>query len=212
MTVVSLAVGPLQENVYLVFNDAKEALLFDPGAQAEDIIALIEQHKVTPQAILLTHAHWDHIGAVDELRQKYNIPVYVHPKEADFLTNPQRNLSARSGQSLTATPADFYYEQWGPTRFGSFACSIYEVPGHSPGSTVFVFPQKGVAIVGDTLFANGTGRVDLPGSSTFQQLLAGITEHLLSLPDDTIILPGHGPATTIKAEKAHNPYLNGLTR
>lgn len=212
MELLSLTVGRLEENVYFLIDDQQETLIFDPGAQAEDIKELIDEEGLKPIAILITHAHSDHIGAVEELRKTYNIPVYVNQLEAEFLTNPELNLSARSGEEVRCEPADGYYPaELGRWKIGSFEPELALIPGHSPGSTVFLFKENGFVIGGDVLFKGSVGRSDLPGGS-HQTLMEGIRQYLVPLPGQTVVFPGHGEPTTIQEEIATNPFLNGATR
>lgn len=212
MELLSLTVGRLEENVYFLIDDNKETLIFDPGDQADDIKELIEQEGLKPVAILITHAHSDHIGAVEEIRHTYHIPVYMNKIEAEFLTNPELNLSARSGEPIVCEPADAYYpEALGQWQIGSFSPELALIPGHSPGSTVFMFKEHGFVIGGDVLFKGSVGRSDLPGGS-HEILMAGIRQYLVPLPGQTVVFPGHGEPTTIQDEIATNPFLNGATR
>lgn len=214
MKVIQVPTGQLAENCYFIVNEeTKETLVIDPGADEKQLQDVIHQEQLKPVAIALTHCHYDHIGAVDAIRDAFEIPVYVHVIEKDFLTNVEYNLSSRHYPHLvTARPADVLFEQMGEVNIEGFQCRIAHVPGHSPGSTVYIFENEKFAIVGDTLFKGGCGRTDLPFSSSHAELMNGINAHLVSLPDDTVIYAGHGQATTIQQEKATNPYLNGATR
>ncbi|MBF0779698.1 MULTISPECIES: MBL fold metallo-hydrolase [unclassified Granulicatella] len=213
MQLFCVKTGEIRENTYFVVQDNQDTLIFDPGNDAEQLKQTIETHGFNPVAILLTHAHYDHIGAVDVLRQEYDIPVYVNAIEKEFLMNPELNLSGRHFPNLVSIqPADKLWETMGQAQVGTFTFRIEHVPGHSPGSTVYLFEQDQFAIVGDTLFKGGCGRTDLPGSSTHTELMQGIRQHLLTLPDDTQIFAGHGEPTTIAFEKKTNPYLNGVVR
>lgn len=212
MELFSLTVGSLAENVYFLVDDQRETIIFDPGDQAEEIQELIDGEALKPIAIVLTHAHSDHIGAVEALRRLYGIPVYLNRLEADFLGDPVLNLSQFSSKPVICTPADGYYpEEMGEWQIGSFKPRLVQIPGHSPGSTVFLFEENGFVIGGDVLFKGSVGRSDFPGGS-HQTLMDGIREHLLSLPGETVIFPGHGEPTTIQEEIQTNPYLNGKTR
>ncbi|MBS4750072.1 MBL fold metallo-hydrolase [Granulicatella sp. zg-ZJ] len=211
MIVYKIPTGLLSENVYFVVKDNKDTLIFDPGAQPEDLLAFIQEHDLNPVAIALTHAHYDHIGALDEVRNVYPVPVYMHHIEKDFLSNPVLNLSSRH-EPLSVREADVLFKEMGEVSIEGFDCRIEHVPGHSPGSTVYLFEKDGFAIVGDTLFKGGCGRTDLPSSSSHAELMEGINKHLMTLPDNTVILSGHGDQTTIQQERATNPYLNGVTR
>lgn len=211
MEILMIPTGLHPENAYLIIKDNKDTLVVDPGADFEKINNQITQHALRPVAIVLTHAHYDHIGAVDAVRQAYSVPVYIHEKEADFLTVPRKNLSFRH-EPLVVQPADVLLTEMGNQTIEGFDCRVVHIPGHSPGSVAYIFEKERFAVVGDTLFKGGCGRTDLPGSSTHSELMAGIREHLMTLSDDTTILSGHGDATTVGEERAYNPYLNGMTR
>lgn len=217
--IVRVVSRPILENCYLVIKnkkereDYKEALIIDPGKEYEKIVSAIETHQVKPVAIAITHAHYDHIESVDMIREKYNIPVYIHQIEKDFLGDIERNLSSRHEPDFVVIkPADVIFEQTGQVNIAGFECRIELIPGHSPGSVVYIFEEQGFAIVGDTLFKGGCGRTDLPFSTSHAELMAGIRKYLITLPQDTKIYPGHGFSTTVGYEMLTNPYLNGATR
>ncbi|ANU19303.1 hypothetical protein BBI15_03300 [Planococcus plakortidis] len=203
-----LELGPVQANCYIVSGDAKQCLIFDPGEEAGKIQELLKRKQLTPLAILLTHAHFDHIGAVDELREVYGIPVYLHYKERDFLGLPNLNGSGKYAAlpDYRVAEADKLITEERSLEIGPFKMELYHTPGHSPGSVSFYFPHDRFAIVGDTLFAGSIGRTDLAEGSE-QVLLKSIRESLLTLPDETFLFPGHGPETTPIQEKHHNPFL-----
>ncbi|GGI11208.1 MBL fold metallo-hydrolase [Gottfriedia solisilvae] len=208
MNVYQLPLGPLQTNCYIVSNDVKEAVIFDPGEEADIIFNVIEENKLKPLAILLTHAHFDHIGAVDEVRDEYNIPVYIHKYEADWLTDGQKNGSASflRNQTIFAREADHVIEKEGKMEFGQFTFSVFETPGHSPGSISFYNKELRTVFSGDALFQRSIGRTDLTGGD-HELLIKSIKSKLLSLPDDVVVCSGHGPTTTIGEEKKHNPFF-----
>ncbi|WP_071461255.1 MBL fold metallo-hydrolase [Bacillus massilinigeriensis] len=206
-----LPLGPLQTNCYIIFAPNKECLVIDPGEEAGKIFTFLEDKELTPIAILLTHAHFDHIGAVDELREKYGIPVYLHEKEAKWLFDPSLNGSQffMMGSLVRIKPADYIIAEEKEMEIGQFKFMIKETPGHSPGSVSFYFPDSDFVVSGDTLFSKSIGRSDLPGGN-HQMLLQSIHEKLLVLDEITAVLPGHGPTTTILEEVDRNPYLNGF--
>ncbi|MGJ7921358.1 MBL fold metallo-hydrolase [Neobacillus sp. LXY-4] len=203
-----IPLGPLQTNCYLIIKD-EECLVIDPGEEGDKLIHIITSQKLKPKAILLTHAHFDHIGAVDLIRDHFQIPVYVHEKEAKWLLNPSLNGSQFFGKLVRVKPADYILSEEKEFRIGSFDFQIFETPGHSPGSVSFYFKSKGIVLAGDALFNGSIGRTDLTGGN-HQQLINSIHEKLLTLPEKTIVLSGHGSITTIAQEMDSNPYLNGF--
>ncbi|MCA0986015.1 MBL fold metallo-hydrolase [Guptibacillus algicola] len=207
-----LAVGPVQANAAIIWNNEKEALIVDPGAEGSKIYNEVDHLGLKPVAILLTHAHFDHIGAVDFIRDHYRIPVYLHKKEADWMQNPALNGSSLFPmvEDIEAKPADELIEQERKLAIGSFNIDVYETPGHSPGSVSFYFEDLGVVFSGDALFQGSIGRTDLP-LGNHDQLINSIHNRLLTLPEHTIVASGHGPATTIEQEMTSNPFLNGFS-
>lgn len=204
-----LTVGPVQENTYIIYNN-KEAIVIDPGSEGKKIIQAIESLNVKPLAVLLTHAHFDHIGAVDDVRGKYQIPLYLHKKESDWLSNTKKNGSTFFGQSITANAASHLLsDQDNVLKIRSFSFEILSTPGHSPGSISFYLKSAGAVFSGDALFAGSIGRTDLFGGNQ-DILLKSIHEKLMNLPEETIVLSGHGPETTIGMEMDSNPFLGGF--
>ncbi|MCD5323560.1 MULTISPECIES: MBL fold metallo-hydrolase [Pontibacillus] len=205
MNVEQLPLGPLGTNCYIIEQE-KKALIIDPGSEGEKLIRMIERREISPVAILLTHAHFDHIGAVDEVRDHFSIPVYVHKEEEDWLGKPELNGSKffQMGQ-VTARDADHLIEL-GTINMDGFTFEVRHTPGHSPGSVSFWFKEQSFVIAGDTLFQGGIGRTDLPGGD-MKTLQESIEDQLLSLGDDTKVYPGHGGRTTVGEEKVMNPFL-----
>ncbi|VXC09583.1 putative metal-binding hydrolase [Bacillus sp. 349Y] len=205
-----IPLGPLQTNCYVFWNDNKDCLIFDPGGNGDSLIRWLEKENLNPVAILLTHAHFDHIGAVDDVRDRFGIPVYVHEKEAQWLIDPSLNGSVlfMMEEKISARAADYILTDEQKLVIGSFHLTLFHTPGHSPGSISYYLGDEHVVVAGDTLFLGSIGRSDLPGGNP-QQLLASIHDHLLSLPEETIVLPGHGPETSIGHEMDGNPFLNG---
>lgn len=204
--------GPLQTNAYILSNKEKECVVFDPGAEGEKLIHLLKHRGLTPVAVLLTHAHFDHIGAVEDMRHEWNIPVYLHENEKSWLKDPSLNgshLFLTAGSSISVGDADYLLKKEGTVRINSFTFEVFETPGHSPGSVSYYCKDEEAVFSGDALFAGSIGRTDLPGGN-HKQLLASIHHKLLALPENTIVLPGHGPETTIESEMDQNPFLNGF--
>ncbi|MBZ9750478.1 MBL fold metallo-hydrolase [Deinococcus sp. HMF7604] len=200
----STPTGPLQENALLIAGEQNEGFLIDPGDEAERLLALVRGSGVTVRAILLTHAHFDHIGAVQPLREALGLPVFLHAAD-----QPLYRLGAASAGRwnlpFTQPEAPDQEIVQGQTfTAGDLTLTAREVPGHSPGHVVFTAP--GLVIAGDTLFQGGIGRTDLPGGD-HPTLLRSIAAELLTLPEDTAVYPGHGPRTTVGAERRSNPFL-----
>lgn len=212
MELYAATVGPIQENCYfLVGNDNRDTLIFDPGAEPETLKSIVEENKLNPIAVVLTHAHYDHIGALNDIQDTYDIPVYQHIIEKEWLVDPAQNGSGRHPEMdnvVSTKPADFHLEKMGDYSIGDFQFEMQHVPGHSPGSMVFIFKDNGFAIVGDAIFKGSVGRTDFPYGS-HETLIDGIQKHILPLPGDTILFPGHGEATTVQEEIDNNPFLNG---
>src|SRR5690625_333489 len=199
--------GPLSTNCYIIEKE-KSALIIDPGGDYDYLKAHIENNKLNVEAILLTHAHFDHIGAVDQLRTDYNVEVYMHELEKDWLTDPSLNGSGRYIMDPTsASNPPVHLIEEGPFSVGSFQLSVLHTTGHSPGSLSFYLQDAGILIAGDTLFHRSIGRTDLPFGN-HDELIKSIQEKILTLPENTICFPGHGPETTVKDEKELNPFLN----
>lgn len=204
-----IPLGPLQTNCYLL-KKGETCLVIDPGDEGQKLIKIIDELNAKPQAILLTHAHFDHIGAVDPIREHYKIPVYVHEKEAKWFLDPSLNGSQFfMGNLVRLKPADHIFVEEKMQTVGDFTFQLFETPGHSPGSVSFYFEDKGIVLGGDALFYGSVGRTDLPGGN-HDQLMRSIHEKLLTLPEQTMVLPGHGPATTIGNEMDSNPFLHGF--
>ncbi len=203
MEVRSLTVGPLAENAYLVWQGAK-GVLVDPGDEAGRILEAVRAAGFTPEAILLTHAHFDHLGAVAPLAEALGLPVYLHAADLPLY---QRAPEIAAGWGLTVPPPP---EPAGFLDQGDevFGLAVLHLPGHSPGHLAFYRAEDGFVLSGDLLFRGGIGRYDLPGAD--RTALFASLRRLLALPGATRVLPGHGPATTLAAERAANPFLKDL--
>lgn len=209
MNVTTFTVGPLQENCYLVADGATNAaVLVDPGAEGERLVAAVRAAGLDLMAIWLTHAHFDHVGGIAAVRRAWPVPVHLHPADAPIYARATASAAAFGLQLDAPPPVDVALEEGDELRVGSLAFDVLHLPGHAPGHVAF--HGHGVAFAGDCLFAGSVGRTDLPLADPRQ--LAASLVRLTALPDSTVIHPGHGPATTIGAERATNPFLNGSLR
>ena len=209
VSVASLTVGPFQENCYILTEtDSRQCVIIDPGAEPDRIISAIERSGAVPEAIWLTHAHLDHIGAITGLRRRFDIPVYLHPLDEPLYGMASRQAALYGLPFDQPAPADRTLGEGDVMELGALRFTVMHAPGHAPGHVVF--HGHGVALVGDCLFAGSIGRTDLPMSNPRD--LAASLERIVGLPDETVVYPGHGPVTTIGTEAATNPFLNGVAR
>lgn len=210
MEIIRLLNAVARENTYLLIND-EACLVIDPGSDHAAIIHQLEKQNRPLAAILLTHTHYDHIMSVDILRERYACPVYVSEKEADWLFTPELNLSGLDRHSdmpdVIIKPADAFFNYHSPYQLSGFQFSVVPTPGHSHGGVSFIFEKEETVFSGDALFKETVGRTDLP-TSNFDDLISGIKEQLLTLPNHYTVYPGHGWDTTIGHEKTFNPFLN----
>lgn len=203
MRVFPLTLGPLGENAYLV-ETGEGAVLVDPGDEPERLFALFREVGLTPKAILLTHAHFDHVGAVAPLVEALDLPVYLHP--LDLPLYERADLAARAwGFAIPKPPLPVRPLEEGMALFG---LRVLHLPGHSPGHVAFYDPEGEQVFSGDLLFRGSVGRHDLPGADP--KALFRSLKRLLALPPNTRVHPGHGPGTTLGLEARTNPFLAGL--
>ncbi|HPB59135.1 MAG TPA: MBL fold metallo-hydrolase [Candidatus Saccharicenans sp.] len=198
-------VGPLETNCYLFFcPQTRECAVIDPGAEAEKIFEAIASLDLKPIIILNTHGHVDHTGANLDLKERYQIPIALHPGDLPLL---EEYLQLELGLMLGARPApapDHLLADGEKIAVGESFLQVIHSPGHSPGSVCFYTDH--LLFAGDTLFSGGVGRTDLPGGS-WKDLAHSLKARVMTLPDETVVLPGHGPKTTIGEERESNPYL-----
>jgi glyoxylase-like metal-dependent hydrolase (beta-lactamase superfamily II) len=203
-------VGIFEENCYLVADESSgKAVIIDPGDEAARLIGMVRDAGVTLEAIWLTHAHVDHIGAVAAVRREFGVPVFLHPLDLPYYTR----LSARSAEMYgmdfeQPDPPEHELADGDVLACGSLRFTVMHVPGHAPG--LVSFNGHGAAFGGDLLFAGSIGRTDLPLASPTD--MDASLERFATLPDETIVLPGHGPRTTLAREKLSNPFLTGRAR
>ncbi len=207
MIVEQIVVGPLQTNCYIVVDEGTgEAIVIDPGGDADRILAAVERLNAAVRMVVNTHGHFDHIMANREVLEATGAPLAIHPADANMLSNPLRSFSFFLGNFRPSPPATVSLEEGAHLRVGSAVLQVLHTPGHSPGSISLWCADEGVLFSGDALFNLGIGRADFPGGS-YKVLLQSIRQKLFTLPDETVVYSGHGPKTTIGYERRHNPFL-----
>ncbi len=209
MKIDRLILGAYETNCYVLRSSeaAKDCLIVDAGLGANKLIKFLDEHKLNPVSIVLTHGHIDHIEGVAALRAGFpDIKVHIHKLDAEMLTEPYTNLSAMTGAAFRVEPADFLLDEQSVIEQADIKLSVLHTPGHTPGGICLYSEEEGIVFTDDTLFADSIGRTDFPNGN-MEQLLQGIREKLFTLPDETKVYPGHGPITTIAHEKAYNPFL-----
>ncbi len=206
LRVEQYVVGSVQTNCYFAINDdTKEMLIVDPGASAAKLAEIMEEEKLNPVAILLTHGHFDHAGGAEELAEHFHIPIYAEEHEKETLETPGLNLSGWEGKER-AFHADRYLRDEQEIDLAGFHIRVLFTPGHTVGGCCYFFAYQNAVFAGDTLFAQSVGRTDFPKGSA-SQLLRAIKEKLMALPDDVTVYTGHNDITTIGTERMYNPYL-----
>ncbi len=198
-------VGSLQANCWLVWDETHTAAVIDPGDEAPRLLRLLAERQLTLGAILLTHAHFDHIMAVPALREQTKAPLLIHREEAETLGNARRNLTPYGGTSLELT-ADRLLSDGETVTVGNMTFTVLHTPGHTPGGCCYRVEDR--LFTGDTLFAGSMGRTDFPGGNSAQ--LSDSLRRLSVLEDHIQVLPGHEGASTIGYEKKTNPFMRGL--
>jgi hydroxyacylglutathione hydrolase len=205
LKLLSLIVGQLGVNCYIPYcEETLKCAVIDPGDKAEKILRLIKKYNLKTKYILLTHGHFDHIGAVKELQEQTGAQVGIHPLDAEMLTDPSASLSSFFGIELAQVPADVLVEDDMNLHIGNIMLRAIHTPGHTRGGLCYL--GDGFLITGDTLFAGSVGRTDLPDGS-HAALIQSIRQKLLTLDDDLIIYPGHGGISTLGQERKSNPFL-----
>jgi hydroxyacylglutathione hydrolase len=201
--------GPFATNCYLVRTPTgRGCWIVDPGMNPAPVISRVRELSLTPEAILLTHAHMDHIAGVDNVLRAFpGTPVLLHEAEEQWPQDPSLNLSILSGIEVTCHGPDRLLRHADTLTLEGQEWTVLHTPGHSPGGVAFHHAPSRTAIVGDTLFAGSIGRSDFPGCD-FATLERSIRERLFTLPDETKVYPGHGPGTTIGHEKRTNPFVS----
>jgi len=209
MILEAICVGPYEVNCYILAQDKNsEAIIIDPGDDPDKIKSVLARYKLKPSLIINTHGHIDHIGADD----RFGVSIYIHKKDLDFLGDPNSNLSGFLATPLRINSPRHALEDKEEIKLGRIRLQVLHTPGHTPGGICLLLkePQDNIVFSGDSLFCQGIGRTDFPLSS-LEQLKNSIKEKLFVLDDQTKVLPGHGPSTTIGQEKKSNPFFTSLS-
>jgi hydroxyacylglutathione hydrolase len=202
-----LPVGPLRCNCSIIGDETThEAMVIDPGDDIDDIVAIIDEHKLQVNQIVITHAHIDHVGGAMKLRAKTGAPILLNQNDYALLKMLDVQASWLGMKPPGAVEIEAGLAHDDTLRAGKLAASVLHTPGHTEGSVCLYFPAEKMLIAGDTLFARSIGRTDLPGGS-FEKIIRSLHDRVLTLPDETTVIPGHGPATTIGEEREENPFL-----
>ncbi|OPX34723.1 MAG: hypothetical protein B1H11_10260 [Desulfobacteraceae bacterium 4484_190.1] len=211
-----LELGPLMVNCYIVADEeTKEAAVFDPSGEVDKILQALNHDGLKVKYIINTHTHWDHVGGNYQLQEATNAPIVTHEDEASALKTARDN-AATFGLSCENSEAGMFVKEGDIIEVGSLRFKVVDLRGHSPAGLGFIFDgeisvegkreTKKLIICGDAIFAGSIGRTDFPGGN-MELLLQNIREKIFTLPDDTLILPGHGPASTVEREKKYNPFF-----
>ncbi len=208
LTIGTFTLGPFETNCYLLREaESDRCWIIDAGFDPQPLLGYIESEGLTPQAVMLTHAHADHIAGLGLVREAFpDVPIVGHTAESDWCQDPYSNLSATHGIPITVPGPTAFHEDDAEIEMAGRTWKVLFTPGHSPGGVTFWCEAEAVALVGDTLFAGSIGRHDFPHSN-FDDLEASIRNRLYMLPGETQVLPGHGPITTIEREMRSNPFV-----
>ncbi len=204
LTIKRFITGPIDTNTYVLSQSDSSCIIIDPSGGCNNLLDYIKNEKLSPKAICLTHGHFDHFMGIEEILDCYpGIDIYAHPTAKVLIQKPEYNGSYMIGTQLSYNgPIKELNE--GIVSVGGFELNVLYIPGHSPGGCAFVIEKN--CFSGDSLFAGSVGRIDFPGCDG-QALISSIKEKLFTLPEDTVVYPGHGGRTTIAREKLHNPFL-----
>ena len=204
MRIETIMVGQMGTNCYLAWDEeSKRGFLVDPGEQADKIIRVCSRYEIKPEAILLTHGHFDHIMAAKKVKEYYQIPVYAGIHEEELLADAEKNLSAMWAEGFTMKADDLVVDNQ-KIEIAGMKVTVIETPGHTSGGVCYYIEKEHVLFAGDTLFFESYGRTDFHGGSMFS-LIRSLGKKLFVLPDETDVYPGHGQVTSIGYEKTHNP-------
>jgi hydroxyacylglutathione hydrolase len=207
--VQTFTVGAFQENCYLLVDErTNRAVIVDPGSEGDRLVEAIDDSKATLEAIWITHAHVDHVGAIASVKRRWDVPVYLHPLDRRLYDAAGRQAQVYNVPFEEPPAPEREFADGQSLNVGEVKLAVMHAPGHSPGHVVI--HGDGIALVGDCLFAGSIGRTDLPFSNPPQ--LAASLEKISALPPETVVYPGHGMDTTIGEERLSNPFLNGSAR
>lgn len=213
-------VRAMDQNVYFYYDEnTREGVIIDPGDDAERIMSLVEENDIKVKAILLTHGHGDHIGAIPKIRQKYDWPIVAHDWEIEVLKDEGLNYSRAMNGGVSFEP-EILLKDGDTIKVGEAELKVLHTPGHTVGGVSFYSAHDNIVFTGDTLFYASIGRTDFPNppmkdgkgfplKENFPRLIAGIKEKLYTLPDETVVYPGHGGESRIGFEKKYNPFVKG---
>jgi len=202
-----IPVGPLQCNCSVIGDETtREAMVIDPGDDIEEVLALIDKHNLQVKQVVITHAHIDHVGGAMKLRAATGAPILLNQNDYALLKMLDVQAAWIGMKDPGKVEIDQSVGQADTVRAGSLTANVIHTPGHTEGSVCLYFPAESKLIAGDTLFAGSIGRTDLPGGS-MEKIINSLHERVLTLPDDTLVVPGHGPLTTIGEERESNPFL-----
>src|SRR5438270_7906869 len=200
-------VGPLQCNCSVIGDESThEAIVIDPGDDIDTVVAAIAKHKLTVKQIVITHAHIDHVGGAMKLKKLTGAPILLNENDTGLLKMLDVQAAWVGMKSPGAVSIDSGLANGDVISVGSLRANVMHTPGHTEGSVCIYFPAEQKLVAGDTLFAGSIGRTDLPGGS-FERIMSSLHEKVLALPDETVVVPGHGPQTTIGTERESNPFL-----
>jgi hydroxyacylglutathione hydrolase len=204
-----LAVGPLRCNCSIIGDEAtREAMVIDPGDNIEDLLAVVSKHQLQVRQIVITHAHIDHVGGAMKLRARTGAPILLNENDHALLKMLDVQATWIGVPTPEAVLIDANLADGDNLHAGSLTAKVLHTPGHTEGSICVYFPAQKLLIAGDTLFARSIGRTDLPGGS-YEKIMRSLHDRVLTLPDETRVIPGHGPTTTIGDEREDNPFLVG---